>query len=171
MYVARFKRKTLAMHEYIKSIREKVGNEKLLVPATACIVLNEREEVLLQLRSDTRHWGCPGGIMDIGETAVESVRREVMEETGLTITDPWLFGVYSGNRYEGRYPNGDEIAVVQLAFVAEDFEGDPAGDHESVALDFFPLGRLPEPIVPHHHEFLIHFREYLGGQRTIPYVK
>jgi 8-oxo-dGTP pyrophosphatase MutT (NUDIX family) len=158
------------MHEYIKSIREQIGHQKLLVPATACIVLNEREEVLLQLRSDIHHWGCPGGIMDIGETAVESVQREVLEETGLVISDPWLFGVYSGRKYEGRYPNGDELAVVQLAFVAENFEGELAGDHESDALDFFPLGRLPQPIAPHHLEFLTHFREYLGGRRTIPYV-
>src|SRR4051812_49430402 len=124
------------MHDYIKTIRERVGHQMLLVPATACIVVNEREEVLLQLRSDTRHWGCPGGIMDIGESVVESVRREVLEETGLVIHDPWLFGVYSGKEYEGRYPNGDEIAVVQVAFVAESFEGEPACDHESIALDF-----------------------------------
>jgi 8-oxo-dGTP pyrophosphatase MutT (NUDIX family) len=162
---------SLSMHEYIKSIRELVGHRMLLVPATACIVVNEREEVLLQLRSDTRQWGCPGGIMDIGETAVESVQREVREETGLVIRDPWLFGLYSGKRYEGRYPNGDEIAVVQMAFVAESFEGEPEGDHESIALKFYPLDRLPEPLVPHHQEFLTHFSEYLAGMRTIPYVK
>jgi 8-oxo-dGTP pyrophosphatase MutT (NUDIX family) len=159
------------MHEYIRSIRELVGNRMLLVPATACIVLNEREEVLLQLRSDTRRWGCPGGIMDIGETVVESVVREVMEETGLAISDPWLFGVYSGTHYTGRYPNGDEIAVVQVAFVAEKFEGEPVTDHESEMLDFFPFNRLPDPLVPHHQEFLQHFREYLSAQRTVPYVR
>jgi len=159
------------MHEYIKAIREKVGHQKLLVPATACIVVNAQEEVLLQLRSDTEQWGCPGGIMDIGETVLESVRREVREETGLVVSDPWLFGIYSGAEYEGCYPNGDEIAVVQSAFVAERFEGEPAHDEESLALDFFPLDQLPDPIVPHHRELLAHFREYLNGKRTIPYVK
>lgn len=157
--------------EYIKAIREKVGSAQLLVPATACLILNEKEEVLLQLRSDTKHWGCAGGIMDIGETVVESVKREVLEETGLTIPDLWLFGVYSGPGYEGVYPNGDQTVVVQLAFVAESYEGDPVCDTESDGLEFFSLDNLPTPIVPHHQEFLDHFRGYLNGQRTIPVVK
>jgi len=159
------------MSEYIRKIRQKVGRERLLVPATACVVLNENEEVLLQLRSDMECWGCPGGIMDIDETATESVRREVREETGLTVIDPWLFGVYSGARYEGRYPNGDEIAVVQLAFVAEIYEGELGGDDESLDLRFFSFDSLPEKIAPHHFEFLQHFRDYLSGRRSVPVVQ
>jgi len=159
------------MSEYIRKIRQVVGHERLLVPATACAVLNDNEEVLLQLRSDSRRWGCPGGIMDIGETVVESVCREVREETGLTIFDPWLFGVYSGPEYLGRYPNGDEIAVVQLAFVAETYEGELDGDEESFDLRFFALNALPESIAPHHAEFLRHFREYLHGRRSAPVVR
>lgn len=158
------------MSEYINQIRKTVGTQKILVPTTACIILNEREEVLLQLRSDLGSWGCPGGIMDFGETAVESVRREVLEETALEIRDPWLFGVYSGDGYEGRYPNGDEIAVVQLAFVAEKFTGTPEHDEESLRLEFFRLEALPDRIAPHHLEFLENFREYLGGRRTVPVV-
>lgn len=158
------------MSDYIRNIREKVGHQRLLVPTTACAVLNDNEEVLLQLRSDTRRWGCPGGIMDIGETPTEGVRREVLEETGLVLVDPWLFGVYAGPAYEGRYPNGDEIAVVQLAFVAESYEGELGGDDESLDLQFFSLDSLPDNLVPHHQEFLGHFREYLNGRRSAPVV-
>jgi 8-oxo-dGTP pyrophosphatase MutT (NUDIX family) len=159
------------MPDYIKDLRAKVGTQKLLVPSTACIVTNEREEVLLQLRTDTRCWGCPGGIMDIGETPVESVRREVYEETGITLLDPWLFGVYAGGGYEGRYPNGDELAVVQLAFVAEQYEGEPSPAEESLDLRFFPIGALPSDLAPHHQEFLHHYREYLNGRRSVPVVR
>lgn len=159
------------MSQYIRKIRTLVGTERLLVPSTACAVLNDEEEVLLQFRADTRRWGCPGGIMDIGETGLESVRREVREETGLIIIDPWLFGVYSGNNYLGRYPNGDEIAVVQLAFIAESYGGDLGGDDESLDLQFFPFNALPDSIMPHHREFLQHVREYLNGQRSVPVVQ
>ena len=158
------------MPDYIKDLRAKVGTQKLLVPSTACIVTNEREEVLLQLRSDTHRWGCPGGIMDVGETSVESVRREVYEETGLTVLDPWLFGVYSGSSYEVRYPNGDELAVVQLAFVAEEYEGELSATDESLDVRFFPISTLPADLVANHREFLQHYREYLAGRRSAPFV-
>ncbi len=159
------------MLDYIRALREKVGPERILVPSTACIILNEHEEVLLEQRSDSRHWGLPGGIMDIDETATASARREVAEETGLELQDLWLFGVYSGPQYKGEYPNGDRIAVVQLAFVAERYAGEPRASAESLALAFYPLTKLPEPLVGHHVEFLTDFRDYLNGRRTIPVVK
>ncbi|HVZ41712.1 MAG TPA: NUDIX domain-containing protein [Candidatus Kapabacteria bacterium] len=159
------------MPEYIQTIRQQVGHQRLLVPSTACIVLNGDEEVLLELRSDNECWGLPGGIMDIGETALESARREIAEETGLRADDLWLFGVYSGENYKGRYANGDEIAVVQLAFVAERFIGEPQAGSESRELGFFRFDALPSPLTPHHQEFLMHFSEYLTGRRTVPVVQ
>ena len=72
------------MPEYIQTIRQQVGHQRLLVPSTACIVLNDDEEVLLELRSDNECWGLPGGIMDIGETALESARRESAAVLGFT---------------------------------------------------------------------------------------
>lgn len=158
------------MAEYLFELRKKIGTQKLLAPSTACIVLNHSGEVLLQLRSDLRCWGCPGGIIDIGETATESVIREVFEETGLVIESPWLFGVYSGDRYEGRYPNGDELAVVQLAFVAEGSSGELRGDEESSDLRYFSLEMLPTEIAPHHTAFLHHFQEFRNGERVVPVV-
>lgn len=158
------------MPDYIRAIREKVGHQQLLIPSTACIVLNDDEEVLLERRSDTGEWGLPGGMMDINESARSCARREVLEETGLVIDDLWLFGVYSGPGYEGRYPNGDEVAVVQIAFVAEQFTGELAVSEESHEVGFHPLDRLPAPLAPHHIQFLEHFSEYLLGRRTVPVV-
>ena len=50
-----------------------------------CFVLNEKNEVLLQLRSDNGKWGHPGGFMEFGETVEDTARREVFEETGLKL--------------------------------------------------------------------------------------
>nr|WP_244297502.1 NUDIX domain-containing protein [Brevibacillus antibioticus] len=41
-------------------------------------------------------WGLPGGLLEIGETFEETVRREVLEVTNLKISQIKLFGIYSG---------------------------------------------------------------------------
>ena len=48
---------------YIKSLRQYVGTSPIIAPGSAIIVLNGKNEILLQLRSDTDDWGLPGGGM------------------------------------------------------------------------------------------------------------
>lgn len=155
--------------EYIWRIRSQLGTQKVLIPATAVVVLNARDEVLLHLRDDTLSWGLPGGLMDIGETAVESARREVWEETGLTIGVPWLYGVFSGPEFEVTYANGDETAPVILGFATRDYQGELARTAESLELGFFPLSALPENMNPSHRRFLDGYLEHvrLGSSRPV----
>jgi 8-oxo-dGTP pyrophosphatase MutT (NUDIX family) len=40
--------------------------------------------------------GITSGLMELGESTEETLRREVFEETGLKIGALTLFGVYSG---------------------------------------------------------------------------
>lgn len=58
----------------------------------------ENGKVVLQYRSPERYkkwsgYAFPGGHIEEGESLVESVIREVYEETGLTIADPKLVAV------------------------------------------------------------------------------
>ncbi|MCC7353199.1 MAG: NUDIX hydrolase, partial [Anaerolineae bacterium] len=39
-------------------------------------------------------WGLPGGLVELGETAAEAVRREVVEETGLDVEPGPLVGIF-----------------------------------------------------------------------------
>lgn len=68
---------------YIKSLRQYVGTSPIIAPGSAIIVLNEKNEILLQLRSDTDDWGLPGGGMEIGDSFEETAQKELYEETGL----------------------------------------------------------------------------------------
>ena len=65
----------------------------------------ENGKVVLQYRSPEKtHWAgyaFPGGDIEEGESLVESVIREVYEETGLTIADPKLVAVKDWEPDEG----------------------------------------------------------------------
>jgi mutator protein MutT len=62
--------------------------------SVAGIVINDRNEVLVIQRRDNGHWEPPGGILELHETFEEGVRREVHEETGITVTVERLTGIY-----------------------------------------------------------------------------
>lgn len=66
----------------------------------------ENGKVVLQYRSPERYkkwsgYAFPGGHIEEGESLVESVIREVYEETGLTITAPKLVAVKDWEPDEG----------------------------------------------------------------------
>lgn len=60
-----------------------------------CMLTDDEGRILVQDRTDPSWPGIcfPGGHVEPGESFVESVIREVREETGLTILDPILCGI------------------------------------------------------------------------------
>jgi ADP-ribose pyrophosphatase YjhB (NUDIX family) len=56
--------------------------------AVAAVVVDNLGRVLLVKRGRepmAGHWSLPGGLLELGETLIEGVCREVAEETGLTV--------------------------------------------------------------------------------------
>ena len=86
------------------------------------------------------YWYLPGGAVEHGETLESAVRREALEETGATLHELALFGVYSNN--EGG--KMDHIAV----FISPHFELTCQGDDEIEYCRLFPLNALPEKVSP-----------------------
>ncbi|QFY13701.1 NUDIX domain-containing protein [Nonomuraea phyllanthi] len=62
--------------------------------SVAGVVVDDAGRALLTRRADNGEWQAPGGVLEIGETITDGVRREVLEETGLIVEPLGLTGVY-----------------------------------------------------------------------------
>ena len=92
-----------------------------------CLIYKD-DEILVQVRTKTDWPGItfPGGHVEKGENFDESIKREIKEETGLTIHNPKLCGIeefkttiedrhiillYKCNEFEGELKSSDEGKV------------------------------------------------------------
>ena len=96
-----------------------------------CMVCDSDGNVLVQERKDPNWPGLtfPGGHVEPGESFVDSVIREVKEETGLTVEHPQLCGVkhfhtldnaryivflFKTNRFSGELKSSEEGEVMWI---------------------------------------------------------
>ena len=88
------------------------------VELTTLCMAYRGEELLLQKRvkTDWRGYCFPGGHVEQGESIVDSVIREMKEETGLTVLRPRLCGIKQFSIEGGRY--------LVFFFKSNEFTGD-----------------------------------------------
>lgn len=133
---------------YVKELRALVGHRPLIIPGAAILIFDSGDRLLLQLRQDNQSWGLIGGSMEVGESLLETARREVWEETGLTLDRLDWFDLYSGRELIYRYPNGDVIVNVVAVYISR-FRGELKVDkNEGIELRFFESNELPQNISP-----------------------
>ena len=129
---------------YIMNLRKQVGHEPLIGLGATTLVFNEKNEILLNLRTDTNNWGIPGGSMELYETIEETAIRELKEEAGISAEELELVTVLSGKDYYFEYPNGDKLCTVIVLFKVKNYSGTvKVSDKESKELKFFALDKLP----------------------------
>ena len=131
---------------YVENLRQLVGHQPLILNGSLVIFLNEHKQVLLQERkSPLGYWGLVGGLMELGESTEEAARREVLEETGMTLSSVELFNIFSGRDFFVRVAeNGDEFYVVTTVYLAKDFSGEPVvNDNESLSFKWFNFDEIP----------------------------
>ena len=140
--------------EYYQEIRQSVGHRPLILPGAVVIIQNEFNEILLHERKPGL-FGLPGGLMDLGESLEETASREVLEETGLSVSDLELCQVFSGPDYYFKIDNGDEFYSVTVVYQTKTFTGTlQANEEETLSLGFFPIDNLPIQLLASNKKFL-----------------
>jgi 8-oxo-dGTP pyrophosphatase MutT (NUDIX family) len=130
-------------------LRKYIGSRPIIACGAGVAIVNDKNEVLLQLRADNNCWGFIGGMMEIGETIEETAKREVFEEVGIKLDSINFFKVYSGKDFYYKYPNGDEVYnVINLFTVKGDFENVIIDNDEVKDARFFAFNEIPENISP-----------------------
>jgi 8-oxo-dGTP pyrophosphatase MutT (NUDIX family) len=140
--------------EYYKQLRTFVGTQPLILPGSVVIIVNEKGEVLLQHRNDGR-WGLPGGLMELGESLIDTAIREVYEETGLSIKKLELVDIFSGSEYFYKIENGDQIYSVTALYTTKNVNGNLVIDSsESKDLKYFDIDTIPQETSKEYRDYI-----------------
>ena len=149
---------------YILELRKTLGSRPIIMAGAGVILLNEKNEILLQKRSDNGCWDYPAGSMELGESFEECARREVLEETGLICGKLEFFMDLSGKASFYEYLNGDQTYAAVIIYVCRDFLGElKEQDDEVITQRFFSLDELPAENDPRGLGIFDRLREYLKG--------
>ena len=77
---------------------------------------------------DMPRWCLPSGSVELEETALDALKREVAEETSLVVLDAEADGAIFRPTQKFAYLNGDEIQCFSIAFVVRKWQGEPRAD-------------------------------------------
>jgi len=102
------------------------------------VVIDGDGRVFLVKHSYIDGWHLPGGGVEVGETLLGALGRELAEEGNIELIGvPSLYGVY----FNGNVSRRDHVAL----FIVRDFRqpGAPRPNHEIVAHGFFAPDALP----------------------------
>jgi ADP-ribose pyrophosphatase YjhB (NUDIX family) len=125
------------------------------------LVIDGTGRIFLVKHSYTRGWHLPGGGVEIGETMLQALSRELAEEGNIRLTGtPRLHGIFFNDRVSRR----DHVAV----YIVDDFAqpGPFQPTAEIAHASFFALAALPNDTTAGTRARIA---EVLGGAPVSPH--
>ena len=122
----------MAISEYLRGIRERVGHDLVLLPSVTVLLWHDDGRLMLMREAETMVWQTIGGMVDPDESPWDAARREALEETGMTVRLQRLRAAVGGPEYRVLYPNGDLCSYVASVFDAQVDGGTPSADDDEV---------------------------------------
>lgn len=103
--------------------------------ATGALIFNAQGQLLLCEHTYRRihPWGLPGGDLHPGEDPVDGIKREIFEETGLTVQSVTLLLI----------ENSIEIYHIALTYLCTGVSGEFVANEEVSSIRYFDTDKLP----------------------------
>jgi bifunctional NMN adenylyltransferase/nudix hydrolase len=115
-------------------------------------VINDKQEILLVKKPNEKNWRFIGGFSDVNSNSLEEdARREVSEETGVSIGDPQYVG--STQIADWRYRSSRD-KIKTILFVATYISGRPEGADDVEAAKWFKIADLKKTDLVEEHGVL-----------------
>jgi 8-oxo-dGTP diphosphatase len=103
----------------------------------AAIIDKDSRILCVRMNYATRAWTTPGGRVEPGESPIDALKREVLEESALDVVVEDLIGVYSK-------PHNDDLV---LFFGARVIRHNPWQPSDEIAqIGYFGRNELPQPM-------------------------
>lgn len=135
---------------YAGQLRKYVGNRTLIVPSTRAVIKDSANSILLIQRRDNGQWGLPAGLIELGESIDDCLRREVREETGLIVEASTPVALYTHPRFTGTNAHDQSYQMFGLLYRVDAWSGLLSTEtDETTDAQFFSLADLPG--IPDHH--------------------
>ena len=99
-----------------------------------------KDEKILLLRSKHRGWEFPGGFIEQGESILDGVKREILEETGIAADPVRLIGIYQNISMKEGYGPLEGIflpPVVIFSFLCRFVSGEAVLKEECLEIGWF----------------------------------
>lgn len=84
------------------------------IQAAAGVVTNEQQQILL-VKNNRDGWVMPGGMVENGETLLAGVKREIFEETGVTVSVEELYCLSSNLSSHPGYNGVEQVPTKVVA--------------------------------------------------------